>query len=110
MYWIHYSTRTVDVAAGRKKNRIAVAPPTAAELAAAMQRASDNEAGSSTQQRQPAPGTQGSQGRPTEKQGSSGNAGEIVYEGYGVWAKNHAWNAMTFEGSWQESAVLLMRS
>ncbi|KAG1860949.1 hypothetical protein F4604DRAFT_1957684 [Suillus subluteus] len=71
------SVRTIDVAAGRKKNRIAIAPPTAAELAAAeaaaaMQHLNGNEAGSSMQPGQPQAvlGTQVSQGRPTETQGA----------------------------------------
>ncbi|KAG2059904.1 WD40 repeat-like protein [Suillus hirtellus] len=69
------SIRTVEVAAGRKKNRIYVSPPSAAELAraeaaAAAQRTNGNEAGSSTQvgQTQAVSGTQVSQGRPTETQ------------------------------------------
>ncbi|KAG2059902.1 WD40 repeat-like protein [Suillus hirtellus] len=74
------SIRTVEVAAGRKKNRIYVSPPSAAELAraeaaaaaaaAAAQHTNGNEAGSSTQAGQPqaVSGTQASQGRPAATQ------------------------------------------
>ncbi|KAG1893788.1 uncharacterized protein F5891DRAFT_762096 [Suillus fuscotomentosus] len=71
------SISTVEVAAGRKKNRIYVSPPSAAELAraeaaaaAAAQRTNGNEAGSLTQvgQTQAVSGTQVSQGRPAEMQ------------------------------------------
>ncbi|KAG2034048.1 hypothetical protein BDR03DRAFT_1013782 [Suillus americanus] len=57
---IHFgaSSRIVDVAPGRKKNRIAIAPLTKAELDAAMQRANGNEADGSMRPGQPALGTQ----------------------------------------------------
>ncbi|KAG2743305.1 hypothetical protein P692DRAFT_201795013 [Suillus brevipes Sb2] len=83
------SIRTVEVAAGRKKNRIYVSPPSAAEVAraeaaAAAQHANGNQAGSSAQAGQPQPvsGTQVSQGRPTENvtQASSGGTGDTSYE------------------------------
>ncbi|KAG2742146.1 WD40 repeat-like protein [Suillus brevipes Sb2] len=85
------SIRTVEVAAGRKKNRIYVSPPSAAEVAraeataaAAAQHANGNQAGSSAQAGQPQPvsGTQVSQGRPTETvtQASSGGTGDTSYE------------------------------
>ncbi|KIK42312.1 hypothetical protein CY34DRAFT_153813 [Suillus luteus UH-Slu-Lm8-n1] len=85
------STRTVEVAAGRKRQRIYVAPPSAAEVAraeaaaaAAAQHANGNQAGSSAQASQPqaVSGTQVSQGRPTEivTQASSGGTGDTSYE------------------------------
>jgi WD40 repeat protein len=76
------SIRTVDVAAGKKKQRIAISPPTAAELAAAMQRQSGNNTGSSTQPGQPQtmPGTQLPQGQPTVAQGASGGMEEVSCE------------------------------
>ncbi|KAG2747529.1 WD40 repeat-like protein [Suillus brevipes Sb2] len=81
------SVPTVEVAAGRKKNRIFVSPPSAAEVAraeaaAAAQRANANQAGSSTQVGQPqaVPVTQVSQG-PTETQGAGGGTGDVSYEG-----------------------------
>ncbi|KAG2029951.1 hypothetical protein BDR03DRAFT_975299 [Suillus americanus] len=81
------SIRTAEVAAGRKKNRIYVSPPTAAELAraeaaAAVQHTNGNEAGSSTQAGQPQvlPETQVSEGRPTEPQGAGGRTGDVSYE------------------------------
>lgn len=74
----------IEVPAGRKKNRIFVFPPTAAEVArveaaAAIQYANSNEAGSSTQAGQPqaVPGTQVSQGRSTNTQGAGGGTAEI---------------------------------
>ncbi|KAG2747531.1 hypothetical protein P692DRAFT_20736343, partial [Suillus brevipes Sb2] len=79
------STRTVEVAAGRKKKRIFIAPPTAAEVARAeaaadMQRANGNEAGSSTQPSQVVSVTEVPQGRLTETRGSSYGTGDVVYE------------------------------
>ncbi|KAG2752847.1 WD40 repeat-like protein [Suillus brevipes Sb2] len=80
------SIPTVEVAAGRKKNRIYVSPPSAAELAraeaaAAAQHANSNQASSSAQVGQPqaSPGTQVSQG-PTETQGAGGGMGDVSYE------------------------------
>ncbi|KAG2757559.1 WD40 repeat-like protein [Suillus brevipes Sb2] len=77
----------VEVAAGRKKNRIYVSPPSAAELAraeaaAAAQHANGNQASSSAQVGQPqaSPQTQVSQG-PTETQGAGGGTGDVSYEG-----------------------------
>ncbi|KAG2067068.1 hypothetical protein BDR04DRAFT_1144516 [Suillus decipiens] len=77
------SIRTVEVPAGRKKNRIYVSPPSAAEVAraeaaAAMQRANGKEAGSSTQASQPqaVSGTEVSQGRPTETRVAGGGTGD----------------------------------
>ncbi|KAG2339003.1 hypothetical protein BDR05DRAFT_1003685 [Suillus weaverae] len=82
------SIPTVEVAAGRKKKRIYVAPPSAAEVAraeaaAAMQRPNGNEAGSSTQAGQPqaVPATQTSQEQPAETQGAGGGTGDVSYEG-----------------------------
>ncbi|KAG2738065.1 hypothetical protein P692DRAFT_20928051, partial [Suillus brevipes Sb2] len=78
----------VEVAAGRKKNRIYISPPSAAEVAraeaaaaAAAQHANGNQAGSSTQagQAQPVSGTQVSQG-PTAMQGAGGGTGDVSYE------------------------------
>jgi hypothetical protein len=97
------STRTVEVAAGRKKKvsgsqsllmisfeiiyaqRIFIAPPTAAEVARAeaaadMQRANGNEAGSSTQPSQVVSGTDVPQGRLTETRDSSCGTGDVAYE------------------------------
>ncbi|KAG2339016.1 WD40 repeat-like protein [Suillus weaverae] len=83
------SIPTIEVAAGRKKNRIFVSPPSGAEVAraeaaAAMQRTNGNEAGSSTQGGQPQAvrGTQVSQGRPTETetQGAGSGTGVVSYE------------------------------
>ncbi|KAG2747557.1 WD40 repeat-like protein [Suillus brevipes Sb2] len=81
------SIRPVEVAAGRKKKRIYVSPPSAAEVAraeaaaaATAQHANGNHAGSSAQAGQ-APivsGIQVSQG-PTEMQG--GGTGDVSYEG-----------------------------
>ncbi|KAG0699791.1 kinase-like domain-containing protein, partial [Suillus ampliporus] len=58
--------------------RIGIVHETDAEAAAAMQRTS--QADSSTQPGRPAAGGQGSQGRPTEIQGSTGGTGEFSYE------------------------------
>ncbi|KAG1808979.1 uncharacterized protein BJ212DRAFT_1381776 [Suillus subaureus] len=105
LFSVGNSVRTIGVAAGRKKNasgfhrsfliswkfihlqRIAIAPPTAAELAAAeaaaaMQHTNGNKAGSSTPPGQPQAllGTQVSQGRPTETQGAGGETGKVSYE------------------------------
>ncbi|KIK35293.1 hypothetical protein CY34DRAFT_812266 [Suillus luteus UH-Slu-Lm8-n1] len=90
--------RTVEVAAGRKKKRIYVSPPSAAEVAraeelarakaaAAAQHANGNQSGSSTQVGQPqvVSGTQVSQG-PTETQGAGGATGDVSYEGASCWA------------------------
>ncbi|KAG2339000.1 WD40 repeat-like protein [Suillus weaverae] len=81
------SIPTIEVAAGRKKKRIYVSPPSAAEVAraeaaVAMQRPNGNEAGSSTQAAQPqaVPVTQASQGQPTETQGAGGGMGDVSYE------------------------------
>ncbi|KAG2743661.1 WD40 repeat-like protein [Suillus brevipes Sb2] len=81
------SIPTVEVAAGRKKNRIYVSPPSAAEVAraeaaAAAQHANANQASSSAQVGQPqaSPGTQVSQG-PTGTQGVGGGTGDVSYEG-----------------------------
>ncbi|KAG2742426.1 WD40 repeat-like protein [Suillus brevipes Sb2] len=81
------SIPTVEVAAGRKKNRIYVSPPSAAEVAraeaaAAAQHANGNQVSSLTQVGQPqaSPGTRVSQG-PTEKQGAGGGTGDVSYEG-----------------------------
>ncbi|KIK38934.1 hypothetical protein CY34DRAFT_808870 [Suillus luteus UH-Slu-Lm8-n1] len=82
------SIPTVEVAAGRKKNRIFVSPPSAAEVAraeaaaaAAAQQANGNQAGSSTPVGQPqaVPVTQVSQG-PTETQGAGGGTGDVSYQ------------------------------
>ncbi|KAG1877281.1 hypothetical protein F4604DRAFT_1680312 [Suillus subluteus] len=62
------SRRTVDVAPARDEDRYDIAPPTEAEVAAAMQRTSGNETDGSTQQGHPAPGTQWPQARTTETQ------------------------------------------
>ncbi|KAG1803347.1 WD40-repeat-containing domain protein [Suillus subaureus] len=78
------SSDIIDVAPSRKKNRIAIAPPTKAELDAAMQRANGNEANSSIRPGQLAPGAQGSQERPaqnqTQTQGLTGGTGDVSYE------------------------------
>ncbi|KAG2339007.1 hypothetical protein BDR05DRAFT_1003689 [Suillus weaverae] len=81
------SIPTVEVAAGRKKNRIFVSPPSAAEVAraeatAAIQRPNGNEAGSSMQAGQPqaVPATQASQEQPAETQGAGGGTGDVSYE------------------------------
>ncbi|KIK38936.1 hypothetical protein CY34DRAFT_364355 [Suillus luteus UH-Slu-Lm8-n1] len=81
------SIPTVEVAAGRKKNRIFVSPPSAAEVAraeaaAAAEHANGNHAGSPTQGGQPqaVPVTQVSQG-PTQAQGAGGGTGDVSYEG-----------------------------
>ncbi|KIK36813.1 hypothetical protein CY34DRAFT_491652 [Suillus luteus UH-Slu-Lm8-n1] len=88
------SIRTVEVAAGRKKNRIYVSPPSAAEVArakaaaaAAAQHANGNQPGSSAQVGQPqaVSGTQVSQG-PKETQGAGGATGDVSYEGASCWA------------------------
>ncbi|KIK38149.1 hypothetical protein CY34DRAFT_809696 [Suillus luteus UH-Slu-Lm8-n1] len=94
------SIRTVEVAAGRKKNRIYVSPPSAAEVAraeevarakaaaaAAAQHANGNQSGSSTQVGQPqaVSGTHVSQG-PTETQGAGGATGDVSYKGASCWA------------------------
>ncbi|KAG2741418.1 hypothetical protein P692DRAFT_20255819 [Suillus brevipes Sb2] len=76
------SIRTIEVAAGRKKNRIYVSPPSAAEVAHAEAAAqhSNDQAGSSAQAGQPQPvsGIQVSQGRLTENvaHASSGGTGD----------------------------------
>ncbi|KAG2747519.1 WD40 repeat-like protein, partial [Suillus brevipes Sb2] len=79
------SIPTVEVAAGRKKSRIYVSPPSAAEVAraeaaaaAAAQNANGNQAGSSAQP-QAVSGTQVSQG-PTETQGAGSGTGDVAYE------------------------------
>ncbi|KAG0696424.1 hypothetical protein DFH29DRAFT_879377 [Suillus ampliporus] len=64
----------------RDQERICIAPPTKEEVAAAMQRPSGNEANNSTQTDQSAAGAQGSQGRPTQTQGSTDGMGEFSYE------------------------------
>ncbi|KAG2060020.1 WD40 repeat-like protein [Suillus hirtellus] len=81
------SSRTVEVAPGRKKDRYAIAPPSKAEVEAAMQRANGNQTNSSTQPGQPAAaaqgsqaGAQGSQARPTETHQSTGGRGEVSCE------------------------------
>ncbi|KIK35613.1 hypothetical protein CY34DRAFT_812020 [Suillus luteus UH-Slu-Lm8-n1] len=81
------SIPTVEVAAGRKKNRIYVSPPSAAEMAraeaaAAAQNANGNQVSSLTQVGQPqaSPEAQVSQG-PTETQGAGGGTGDVSYEG-----------------------------
>ncbi|KAG2341988.1 WD40 repeat-like protein [Suillus weaverae] len=74
------SSHTVEVAPGRKKNRIAISPPSKAEVDAAMQRINGNQTNSSTQPGQPAAGAQESQARPTETQQSIGETGEVSYE------------------------------
>ncbi|KAG2065990.1 hypothetical protein BDR04DRAFT_1107471, partial [Suillus decipiens] len=81
------SIRTIDVAAGRKKNRIYVSPPSAAEVAraeaaTAMQRANGKEAGSSMQASQPqaVSGTEVSQGRLTETRVAGGGTADDSYE------------------------------
>ncbi|KAG1819539.1 uncharacterized protein BJ212DRAFT_1341508 [Suillus subaureus] len=73
------SIRTVD--------RIAIAPPTTAELAAAeaaaaMRPTNGNKAGSSTPPGQPRalPRTQVSQGQPAKTQGAGSEMGEVSYE------------------------------
>ncbi|KIK39402.1 hypothetical protein CY34DRAFT_337604 [Suillus luteus UH-Slu-Lm8-n1] len=79
------SNRIVDVAPGRKKNRIAIAPPTKAELDAAIQRANGNEADGSMRPGQLVPGIQGSQGRPTQIQTQTqGSAGVTEVDSYEV--------------------------
>ncbi|KAG2065994.1 WD40 repeat-like protein [Suillus decipiens] len=89
LFPVRNSIRTIDVAAGRKKNRIFVSPPTAAEMARAkatgtVQHTNGSQAGSSTQSSQPqaALGIQVSQGRQTETvaQGSSGGTREVSCE------------------------------
>ncbi|KIK42306.1 hypothetical protein CY34DRAFT_805050 [Suillus luteus UH-Slu-Lm8-n1] len=85
------SMPTVEVAAGRKKSRIYVSPPSAAEraradaaAAAAAQHANGNQSGSSAQA-QAVSGTQVSQGS-TETQGAGGATGDVSYEGASCWA------------------------
>lgn len=77
----------MEVATGRKKNRIFVSPPSATELArakaaAAMQRTNGNKASNSTQASQPhaVSGTEASQGRPTETQVAGGEMVDVSYE------------------------------
>ncbi|KAJ8593339.1 WD40 repeat-like protein [Rhizopogon salebrosus TDB-379] len=55
------STQTIDVAPARDEDRYAIAPPTEAEVAEAMQQAGGNAGNSSTSQGQAAAGAQGSQ-------------------------------------------------
>ncbi|KAG2342734.1 WD40 repeat-like protein [Suillus weaverae] len=77
------SGRTVEVAPGRKKDRYAIAPPSKAEVDAAMQRVNGNQANSSMPPGQAAAGVQASQVGPvqTQAQGSTGGAEIILYEG-----------------------------
>ncbi|KAG1803345.1 WD40-repeat-containing domain protein [Suillus subaureus] len=76
--WI--SRRTVFVSPARDEDRYGITPESDAEAAAAMQRTGGNETNSSAQQAQPAAGIQGSEGLPTERQGSSGGTEEVFYE------------------------------
>ncbi|KAG0698928.1 WD40-repeat-containing domain protein [Suillus ampliporus] len=80
------SRHPVVVSPARDDDRIGIAPPSEAEVAAAMERTYDNKANSSTQQSQAAAGAQGSQflmqGPTQTTQGQNSVAGteELSYE------------------------------
>lgn len=75
------SSRTVDVAAAREDDRYGIAPPTEAEVAAAMGHTTTcDEANSSTPLGQAAVGVQGPQVRPKLTQESAGGTRNVTYE------------------------------
>ncbi|KAG2339682.1 WD40 repeat-like protein [Suillus weaverae] len=80
LFFVGISSRPVEVAPCREEDRYGITPESDAEAAAAMQRTDGDETNSSAQSVQPAAGVQGSQGRRTEAQGSSGGTGEVSYE------------------------------